>query len=215
MSTPKPSGKPIRFQLGNLLVQGILESRVTKDDLYGRAVVIVEKDGRRLQKGTLLSDGSLIRKEEISTLALDPEGSPVESARTLIDGLEATPEISSLKRVNTLQKVLLTTLAGFSVSDVYPLASDEAGTQADGVATSPLYSLEPGLYETTFNYRDSVDPRRAYLLIRQRDGSRDAFLLTGVGKQATFLSEIVPYEFFDAAAEAEGDEDGDLDFSMV
>src|SRR5690242_14534174 len=111
MSAPTtPTGKPIRFSLDGVTLSAYLDSKVSKDDLYGRAAVVVEKDGRRLQKGTLLPDGSLLRKEEVTTLALDAEGTPVEAPRTFVDGAEATPEISSLKRANSLSKVPFTAL---------------------------------------------------------------------------------------------------------
>jgi hypothetical protein len=215
MTATKSSGKPIQFTLGDALLSASLESKVNKADLYGRASVVVEKDGRRLQKGTLLSDGTLVRKEEITTLALDPEGTPVEALRTMVDGAEAMPEVSSLKRVNPLRKVELAALAGFNVSDVYPLGNGEAGAAEDGKPANPIFSLGLGLFETTFNFRDSVEPHHAYVLIRERNGEREAFLLTGVAKQATFLSDVVPYEFFDAATEGEMEEGTDLDFGMV
>jgi hypothetical protein len=215
MTATKPSGKTIQFQLGDTLVSAYLESKVNKSDLYGRASVVVEKEGRRLQKGTLLADGTLVRKEEITTLALDPEGTPVEPVRTMVDGAEATPELSSLKRVNLLRKVSLAVLAGFNVADVYPLGNGDAAAGEDGKPPNPIFSLGTGLYETTFNFRDSVDPHHAYLLIRERGGECEAFLLTGVAKQTTFLSDIVPYEFFDAAEESETEEGTDLDFGMV
>jgi hypothetical protein len=215
MTATKPSGKPIQFLSGDVLLSAYLESKVNKSDLYGRASVVVEKDGRRLQKGTLLSDGTLVRKEEITMLSLDPGGTPVEPLRMMVDGAEATPEVSSLKRVNPLRKVALIALAGFNVGDVYPLGNGDAAAGEDGKPVNPIFSLGPGLYETTFNFRDSVEPHHAYVLIRQRGGECEAFLLTGVAKQATFLSDIVPYEFFDAAAEAESEEGTDLDFGMV
>src|SRR5436305_13091549 len=115
MPPTTPSGKPIRFSLGDAVLSGALDSKVSKDDLYGRAAVVVEKEGRRLQKGTLLADGTLLRKEEITTIAIDAEGTPVEPPRTFVDGAEATPEVSSLKRVNPLRKVALTALAGCNV----------------------------------------------------------------------------------------------------
>lgn len=192
--------KPITFTFSGETLQAQLESKIEKADLYGKSRMIVEKDGVILTKGTLLPTGELLRKEEVRSLQVDPEGSPAEAPKTLVNGQEQVPVASSLKRENPLQKVPLTSLIGFNVSDVYPLTG---------------LTLAPGLYETCFNYRDSHEPSRAFLLVRERGGVTESFLLTGSTKQSTFLDNVVTYEFFEQEGDSGEGEDEDLSFAMV
>ena len=192
--------KPITFTYSGETLQAQLESKIEKADLYGKSRMIIEKDGVILTKGTLLPTGELLRKEEVRSLQVDPEGSPAETVQTLVNGQEQQPIASSLKRENALQKVPLTSLIGFNVSDVYPVND---------------LSLPRGLYETTFNYRDSHEPSQAFLLVREKGGATETFLLTGSTRQTTFLDNVVTYEFFEQEGDAGDGEDDDLSFAMV
>lgn len=192
--------KPIKFIFKGAALEAQLESKIEKADLYGKSRMIVEKDGVILSKGALLPTGELLRKEEVRTLQVDPEGSPAGALRTLVNGVEQTQVVSSLKRDNPLKPVPLSSLVGFNVTDVFPI---------NGL------TLEKGLYETTFNYRDSYEPRLAYLLVKEQAGSGQAFLLSGSAKQTTFLDNVVTYEFFEQEGDPGEGEDEDLSFGMV
>ncbi len=186
--------KPLQFRLGDTAICFEIGAKVDKKALYGYAKRIAEKDGKPLSRGILLADGRLLPTNAVSTLKADPDGSPVEEVRTLIDDQPAELKPSSFDVESPLEAVSMSELATFQVTDVYPLTGSGLG---------------PGLYRTTFNYRKSHSPKDALLLVR----SDQAFLLTGIGKRSTFLSLSVAYDFFDA--EGESDDADDLDFSMV
>jgi hypothetical protein len=187
--------KELKFsQAGAEIVAG-LASRITKDDLYGRARKIVEADGRLLERGILLPDGRLLKRSQVSSAQVDPDGSPAEDATAWVGDQPAPLAPSSFDQVNELKPAPLARLALFAVADVYRI---EPGR------------LAQGLYETTFNYRKSYQPREALLVVRESD----AFLLVGESRHAPFVARTVAYEFFDQQEES-GDEIDPLDFSMI
>ena len=89
-----------------------------------------------------------------------------------------------------LEPVPLATLAEFCVRDVYPLGGGE--------------ELAPGLYRTQFNYRKSHQANEALVLVRDGKGGtvHPLFLLVGQSRLGAWLGQSIPYEFFDAEAEA-------------
>ena len=179
---------PITSQLG---------SRVTREDLYGDVIRVVEREGRRLEKGWLLPDGTLLRRGQISSAAIDDEGTPVEDP-VVYAGEEKVEQIeSSLESVNALNPVPLTRLAGFNTAEAYPL--DE-------------HNLQPGLYETTFNYRKGYQRKDALVLVKP---DREAWLLTGTVRRPLMVGKSLAYEFFDAAGDDSAGEADPLDFSMM
>jgi len=187
--------KPLEFSLSGTAIMAGLGEKVTKDALYGEVRFSVEKDGRPLERGSLLPDGTLLRRAQMSNISADPEGTPVEAAQALVDDQVVEQQPSSFEKPGELRSVPLTRLVGFNVSDVYSL---DAGT------------LAPGLYETTFNYRKSYQPREALLLVK---AGGEAWLLVGTFKLTTFVGKTLAYEFFDAVTE---EDTGDpLDFSMM
>jgi hypothetical protein len=187
--------KPLEFSLSGSAIAAGLGEKVTKDALYGEVRSIVEKDGRELERGYLLPDGTLLRRAQMSSIAADPEGTPVEAAQALVDDQVVEQQPSSFEKPGDLRSVPMSRLVGFNVSDVYTL---EAGT------------LAPGLYETTFNYRKSYQPREALILVK---ANAEAWLLVGTFKITTFVGKTLAYEFFDAVTE---EDSGDaLDFSMM
>ena len=166
-----------------------------KKSLYGYASRTVEKDGQRLSRGILCPDGVVLKRDEIASTYVDPEGSPVEEVITELDGKPVPVQPSSFDQEAALEEVPLKNLVGFNVSDVYPL--DDVG-------------LKPGLYRTHFSYRKACFPKEAFILVRDAD----AFLMVGRMKNTALVGLNVAYDFFDA--ESEGGEEGEeLDFSMV
>ena len=189
------AAKTLKLNLAGKEIAAELQSKISKDDLYGRVAHVVEQGGKTLERGWLLPDGTTLRKSQVAMTSVDPDGSPAETPEIQSAGQKMELRPSSFDGVESLEPVPLETLARFVTTDVYPI--DAAG-------------LAPGLYRGTFNYRKSARPRDALLLVRD-DG---AFLLVGQLKACPLVERTVAYEFFDAAGAAE--EAGDpLDFSMM
>ena len=188
--------KTLKLNVGGKEVAATLESKIAKDDLYGRVVHLVEQEGKRLERGWLLPDGTTFRKSQVAMTSIDPEGSPAESPEIHCAGQKMELRPSSFDGAESLETVPLETVARFMTTDVYPI---EAG------------GLAPGAYRGTFNYRKSARPRDAIVLVRE-DG---AFLLVGQLKACPMVGRTIAYEFFDVAADAATDEGDPLDFSMM
>jgi len=189
------AAKILKLNVAGREISAGLESKIGKDDLYGRVDRVVEQDGKRLERGWLLADGVIFRKSQVAMTSVDPEGSPAESPEIFCAGQKMELRPSSFDGAETLEPVPLETLARFVTTDVYPIETP---------------GLVAGLYRGTFNYRKSARPRDALLLVRD-DG---AFLLVGQLKACPLVGRTVAYEFFDAAAAAEESVDP-LDFSMM
>lgn len=187
--------KELKFKLGDKPITVQLASKVDKKALYGYARRVVEKDGKPLSRGVLCPDGKLLRRDEITTAYVDPEGTPVEEIVTEVDGKAVTSQPSSFDQESELVPVPLQALIAFNVSDVYPFEEIE---------------LPPGLYRTTFTYRKALQPKEAFVLVKENE----SYLLAGRLKRTAFVGLNVAYEFFDAEGQ-EGGESEELDFSMV
>jgi hypothetical protein len=189
------AAKTLKLNVGGKEIAAMLETKISKDDLYGRVDHVVEQNGKRLERGWLLPDGATFRKSQVSMQSVDPEGSPAESPEIHSAGQKLELRPSSFDGTESLEPVPLETLARFVTTDVYPV---EAG------------GMSPGLYRGSFNYRKSARPRDALVLVRE-DG---AFLLVGLLKACPLVGRTVAYQFFDAASAAE-DAGDPLDFSMM
>jgi hypothetical protein len=190
------AAKTLKLNVAGKEIPAGLESKIGKDDLYGRVDRVVEQDGKRLERGWLLADGVIFRKSQVAMTSVDPEGSPAESPEIYSAGQKLELRPSSFDGAESLEPVPVETLARFVTTDVYPIVVD---------------GLAPGLYRGTFNYRKSARPRDALVLIRE-DG---AFLLVGQVKACPMVGRVVAYEFFDAAEAAAEEASDPLDFSMM
>jgi len=190
------AAKTLKMNVAGKEIPAGLESKISKDDLYGRVDVVVEQGGKRLERGWLLPDGVIFRKSQVAMTSVDPEGSPAEAPEIYSAGQKMELRPSSFDGAETLEPAPLEMLARFVTTDVYPL--ETAG-------------LEPGLYRGTFNYRKSARPRDALVLVRP-DG---AFLLVGQLKACPMVGRTVAYDFFDAAGAAAEEAGDPLDFSMM
>ena len=190
------AAKTLKLNVGGKEIAATLESKISKDDLYGRVEQIVEYAGRRLERGWLLPDGATYRKSQVAMTSVDPEGSPAESPTIQAAGQTLELRPSSFDGVESLAPISLETIARFVTTDVYPI---DAGGLAQGV------------YRGTFNYRKSARPRDAMVLVRE-DG---AFLLVGQLKACPMVGRTVAYQFFDAASGAAEEAGDPLDFSMM
>lgn len=190
------AAKSLKLNVGGKEFTSTLESKISKDDLYGRVDHLVEQNGKRLERGWLLPDGETYRKSQVAMTSVDPEGSPAEAPEVQSAGQKLELRPSSFDGNEALESVPLETLARFVTTDVYPI---EPG------------GLAPGLYRGAFNYRKSARPRDALLLVRE-DG---AFLLVGQLKACPLIGRTVAYQFFDAAAGAAEEAGDPLDFSMM
>lgn len=187
----------ITFKLGEKTHDYELGRKVTKEDLYGKLRKLVTKGDEVLERGYLTESGSPVPAARLSSVGLDPEGTPLEKETVLYDGEERELLPSSFDEAATLVEADLTALVGFCVTDVYPLE----GT-----------GLAKGLYSTWFSYRKSVERKEAFLQVKE--GS--AFLLVGYSKNCPLVGLSVPYELFDADDGAElAEEDEEMDFAMM
>ena len=190
------AAKSLKLNVAGQEVAAQLESKIGKDDLYGRVEHVVEQGSQRLERGWLLPDGLTFRKSQVAMTGVDPEGSPAEAPEIQCAGQKLELRPSSFEGAEQLEPVPLETVARFVTTDVYPI---EAG------------GLSPGVYRGTFNYRKSARPRDALVLVRD-DG---AFLLVGQLKACPMVGRTVAYQFFDAAASAAEEAADPLDFSMM
>ena len=190
------AAKALKLSVGGKEIAATLESKISKDDLYGRVDHLVEHGGQRLERGWLLPDGSTFRKSQVAMTSVDVEGSPAETPEIHSAGQKLELRPSSFDGSETLEPVPLETLARFLTTDVYPV---DAG------------GLTPGLYAGSFNYRKSARPRDALMLVRD-DG---AFLLVGQLKACPLVGRTVAYQFFDTTAGAAEEAADPLDFSMM
>jgi hypothetical protein len=190
------AAKILKLSVAGKEIAANLQSKVSKDDLYGRVVHIVEQGGKRMERGWLLPDGTTLRKSQVTMCSVDPEGSPAETPEIQCAGKKVELRPSSLDSSEALEAVPLEMLARFVTTDVYPVETD---------------GLAPGLYRGQFNYRKSARPRDALLLVRE-----DAvFLLVGQLKSCPMLERTVAYEFFDATTGMAEESADPLDFSMM
>ena len=188
--------KTLNLNVGGKEIAASLESKINKDDLYGRVVNVVEHDGRPLERGWLLPDGSTFRKHQVAMTSVDLDGSPAESPEIQCAGQKVELRPSSFDGQENLEPVPLETIARFVTTDVYPIGAG---------------GLAPGVYRGNFNYRKSARPRGALLLVREEG----AFLLVGQLKACPMVGRTVAYQFFDAAAGAAEEAGDPLDFSMM
>lgn len=189
------ASKTLKLKVAGQPVEASLQSKIGKDDLYGRIEYEVQQAGQRLERGWLLPDGQTLRRGQVAATNVDPEGSPAEPAEVRCAGQKVELRPSSFDSEEPLEPVPLATLARFVATDVYPL--EAAG-------------LRPGLYRGRFNYRKSARQRDALVLVRE-DG---AFLLAGEIKACPLVGRTVAYQFFDAAA-GPAEETDPLDFTMM
>jgi len=190
------AAKIIKLSVAGKEIAANLQSKIGKDDLYGRVEHVVEQGGKRMERGWLLPDGATFRKSQVAMTSVDPEGSPAEPPEIQSAGQKVELRPSSFENVENLEPVPLETVARFVTTDVYPLESTE---------------LPLGVYRTIFNYRKSARPRDALILVRE-DG---AFLLVGQLKACPLVERTVAYQFFDAPSEAVEEAADPLDFSMM
>src|SRR5262245_56877635 len=110
--------KTLKLNVGGKEVAASLESKISKDDLYGRVEHLVEANGKRLERGWLLPDGSTFRKSQIAVTSVDPEGSPAESPEIHCAGQKMELRPSSFDGAESLAPVPLETLVRFTTTDV-------------------------------------------------------------------------------------------------
>jgi hypothetical protein len=186
----------ISFLLGKENLSFELGRKITKEDLYGKLRKLVVKGDEVLERGYLTPDGRPALASRLTSEGLDPEGTPVEDEKILYDGEERSPLPSSFDEVAELSQAPLSALAGFCVTDIYPLVG--AG-------------LSPGLYSTWFSYRKSVERKEAF--VQAKAGT--AFLLVGFSKNCPFVGPVVPYELFDSSDTGDLDDEEEMDFAMM
>ena len=186
----------ISFKFGKENLSFELGRKITKEDLYGKLRKLVVRGDEVLDRGYLTPDGRPALASRLTSEGLDPEGTPVEDEKIFYDGEERSPLPSSFDEAAELSLAPLDALAGFCVTDVYPLEGS---------------GLAPGLYSTWFSYRKSVERKEAFL--QAREGA--VFLLVGYSKNCPFVGPVVPYELFDSSDTGGLDDEEEMDFAMM
>jgi hypothetical protein len=177
-------------------ITATLEAAIKREELYGKARKIVEKDGVELRKGLLTQEGELIPAEELTTIRVDSQGCPFnDPVAQGDDGKEVPLYTSSFKAAREVREIDTGTFPEISVKEVFPLKTSD---------------LPPGVYETEFTYRDSYNLADAVIVIKSKD---EGFLLAGEKKTCEGVGPIVNYNFFEEDDEAEEATDEEaLDF---
>ena len=114
------ASKTLKLNVGGQEVAASLESKISKDDLYGRVDHVVELDGKRLERGWLLPDGVTFRKSQVAMTSVDPEGSPAESPEIHCAGQKLELRPSSFDGAENLEPVPLETLRGIAFGRLDP-----------------------------------------------------------------------------------------------
>jgi len=189
--------KDLNFTLGNATLKVQLDTAVKREDLYGRVSRIVQTpSGDLLQKGVLTQAGSLLPANALHHVTVDAKGSVVDPLVYERDGVPVTATPSSFKESRPLTPLNVDDLTTFAVDSVYPIV--------------PPDELPPGHYGSTFNYRDSLEPADAILIVRKGSPS---FLLVGEQKKFAVVGKGSVTDLFDGAEEDEGEEtDGGFGF---
>ncbi|MGB0579519.1 MAG: hypothetical protein ACPGVU_07440 [Limisphaerales bacterium] len=172
-----------------------MQSQVKRSDLYGRTTkVVTDKDGKALSTGVLTQEGQLLEKNQFSGLSIDETGSFNGSAQYVCDGETVEAKPSSFKEAREMESVPLELLNEFAVEAVYPIESET--------------ELAVGLYSTTFNYTQSVEPKDCLVLVEEGQ----SYLLTGRKLEFAPAGKAVIYNLFDEDEAVEEEEDADFDF---
>src|ERR1044071_8320444 len=100
--------REIKFNLNGGSTPAQLGSKVSKEDLYGDVKKIVEKDGKRLERGYLLPEGTVLRRAQVSSVSVDPEGTTTEAAVVTFDGVAVEQTASCFDKENDLRPAPLT-----------------------------------------------------------------------------------------------------------
>ncbi len=191
-------GKVIQFNLDGQQLSVELEKKIYREDLYGKVTTLAEQDGRALKKCYLRPDGTSILRSQLSSVKVDPLGTPVEEAEHFLGEEKLAMEEGSFDTTREMTRVDWEALTAFSCSDVYELSS-------------PAAALTPGVYATTFSYRKGYLPWQDALVVIKPDM---AFLLIGSQHAVSYVGRTATYAFFDSQEDGETEESDLLDFSL-
>jgi hypothetical protein len=200
-------GKPLVVVLGGVELPLEL-SRVERSDLYGRIEVeSLDAKGRPCTLVTLADDGkTLIGTAGTAQAMLTPEGNWIEKSRLIPtdhEGKAITPVASSYAAALPLtETATIDEYLSHNVRSVYQIGSD-----AD---LSPLLeALRAGtIFRFPYSFRGGLEADFGFLLMAS-DGT--AFLAIGTPTQMPFVG----LEEAAALTEDEGEDEGEIDFSMM
>ncbi len=178
--------------------------RLERSKLYGaRKRVQLDPDGKPCGRASLLEDGQVLLRAGMTAQGyFDDDGKQVDSADLgAIDaeGHELALVPSTLGEPQPLAQAAPTEVLDLSLSAVY-LLSDDA---VDGELSAALAG--GAVFRAPFNYRPDYRPETVFL-VRNDAG---VFALVGTPSPATWLEPAAP-----PPAEAEADDEGELDFEM-
>lgn len=188
--------KPAKFIFNGAEIEIGIGSSIKRDELYGKKIKQIEKDGEILQKGVLTQNGELYPAGAFGTVRVDESGSLTGKTQAIgDDGSQLPVFTSSFKEAREIKPITPADGAELCVESVMPV---ETG-------------LDQGWYETKFTYRDGNKLQDAVLVVK----GAESFLLTGEKKKTPMLGKGEVYEFFDGDDDlADKEEDENIDFNM-
>ena len=188
--------KVVQFHFGAVAVYVTIGATIHRSELYGKQVRTREKDGVALQEVLLDPEGQIFLPSAFAHLQTDSEGSLAETPLVqTVDGEMLDLKLSSFKEARPLEPATIQDLLSLRVSAVLPARCD----------------LAPGLYKSTWTYRDSHQLKQAVLNIT---AAGDGFLLTGDLVESPLQGKPDVYSFFTADEDAEESDPDDLSMQM-
>lgn len=181
--------KKISVLLGGNQEQIAIEGSFSREDLYGKQRVSIEKDGVELEKVLITQWGDVFSPRDFKSQTIDSSGSLAESTVPSDEnGVPLPIQTSSFKETRDITPAKWSDLAGFRALSVMPASC----------------GLPAGVYRTKFTYRDSANLQDAFLIVKETE----AFLLSGEIRETPLKGLAETYNFFESEEEESDDEMG-------
>lgn len=190
--------KIINFVYEGKEVPVIVEATIKREELYGKQIKVIEKDGIPLKKGILTQSGTLFPATAFGSVKVDSQGSLDQATIPKTqEGKEAPIYTSSFKESRKIVKIEPEKVADIAVTSVLPAQQS---------------ILPEGFYEGEYTYRDSTKLQTAVLVVK---ANKETFLLIGDKKETPLLGKLETYDFFDGSDEVDSEEESEeVDFNM-
>lgn len=189
--------KIINLKFGETeLAVTLIGGTIRRQELYGKQIRTVEKNGHILQAVVLDPEGNVFLPSDIAHLPTDGQGSLTTEPQVHTEDGQPLPLLpSSFKGTRPLRPAGIAELAALRVDTIYAVACD----------------LRPGLYQTEFAYRDAAVLKAAVLNVTPEG----AFLLAGTWVETPLQGKGDVYSFFDEDEYPDEEQDDDeISFDM-
>ena len=135
------AGKQLKLNIGGQEIGAELQSKVSKDDLYGRVEHVVEQGGRRMERGWLLPDGTTLRKGQVAmALAETPWPAGVEVLCRGRDAIDLGRPEAAQAAIRELRPQLVINAAAFTAVDLAESEREAAfAINRDGAAAAAVW----------------------------------------------------------------------------